>query len=149
MGGRKCRVIRNGAGLTAPRDAPLIKLTSARAVAERKIGRKTGFRNSSTGIAAQLYKVLALTYFRLGDVQNADEAARQSRLLDPDGADYVLQSAIEWTANRKEETAVALIEGFMVTHNRDLLPRLKQRCMQNGLDAKGMRVRPNSQRAES
>jgi tetratricopeptide (TPR) repeat protein len=84
----------------------------------------------------QLYKELVLTYLRLGDTQNAYSAAVQARLLDPDNADYGLLSAILSASNRKDEAAIALIEGFMVTRNGDLMAQLHG-IYAGGLDSKG------------
>jgi protein O-mannosyl-transferase len=84
----------------------------------------------------QLYQNLALTYVRLGDISSAYEAATRARLLAPDRADYVLLSALSSATNHKDEAATVLIEGFLMTHNSALLPRLRN-LYSAGLDQKG------------
>jgi hypothetical protein len=84
----------------------------------------------------QLYQNLALTYVRLNDIPNAFEAAVRARSLAPDRADYVLLSALSSATNHNDEAATALIEGFLMTHNSALLPRLRN-VYAAGLDQKG------------
>jgi protein O-mannosyl-transferase len=84
----------------------------------------------------QLYQELALTYVRLGDFPNALDAANETRLLSPERSDYELLSGLLLAANRKDDAAIALVEGLLMTRNNALLPRL-QSLYASGLDPSG------------
>jgi len=111
------------------------KLAGARYLKEEKARGKLDSEIVPPGLP-QLYQELALTYWRLGDLRNAYEAAIQTRLLAPDRADYGLLSAILLAANRKDEAAIVLIEGFLITHDSNLISRLRSLYV-GGLDPKG------------
>jgi hypothetical protein len=72
----------------------------------------------------------------LGDAPNAYQAAIQARLLAPDKSDYGVLSAIMLATNRKDEAETALIEGYLLMHNRNLISRLRN-LYASGLDTKG------------
>jgi len=100
------------------------RLAGDRYVAGEKARGKRDSEIAPPGLP-QLYQNLALTYVRLGDLQNAYEAANQTRLLAPDRADYGLLSGILSATNRQDEAATALIEGYLITHSNGFLPRLR------------------------
>ena len=111
------------------------RLAGDRYVAAEKARGKLDAEIAPQGLP-QLYQELALTYVRLGDLPNALEAANQTRLLAPDRSDYGLLSGILFATNRKDDAATVLIEGFLITHNRGFLPRLRS-IYAGGLDPKG------------
>jgi protein O-mannosyl-transferase len=111
------------------------RLAGERFVAAEKARGKRDSEIPPQGLP-QLYQNLALTYIRLGDFPSAYEAAIQTRLLAPDRADYGLLSGILSATNRQDEAAVALIEGFLLTHNKGFLPRLRNLYV-GGLDPQG------------
>ena len=85
----------------------------------------------------QLYDRLALTYMRLGDNQDAYNATVYARLLAPEKPDsYFVMGEALFAANRKDDAAVSLMEGLLVSGNREFMPLL-QNAYQSGLDPKG------------
>jgi tetratricopeptide (TPR) repeat protein len=87
------------------------------------------------GIPA-LYYYLALTHLRLGDNEEAYNAAAYARLLSPDYADaYHVMGESLLSANRNEDAAIALIEGLLITADPKLFP-LVQSAYNSGLDSK-------------
>ena len=84
-----------------------------------------------------LYYYLAVTHLRLGDSQQAYDAATYARLLSPDYSDaYRVMGDSLLLANRNEDAAIALMQGLLITGDRKLFP-LVQNIYKNGLDAKG------------
>jgi tetratricopeptide (TPR) repeat protein len=73
---------------------------------------------------------LAVTYLRLGDDQEAYNAAAYARLLSPQYADaYAVMAEALFAENRKEDAAVSLIEGSLATGDPSLLPLLQNAAL--------------------
>ncbi len=84
-----------------------------------------------------LYESLAMTYFRLGDNQEAYDAAAFARLLSPQYVNaYAVMGEALFAENRKEDAAISLIEGSLATGDPNLL-RLLQNAYNSGIDPKG------------
>lgn len=89
--------------------------------------------------SATLYANLAENSMRLGDHQTAFDAAMYARLLNPKNpANYQILSTILLADGRKEEAAVMLVEGMMVSGTGDpvFLETLRG-LYKTGLDPKG------------
>jgi tetratricopeptide (TPR) repeat protein len=72
-----------------------------------------------------VYSNLASTELRLGKYEDAYEAAVHARKLDPDIVDSYMQMAQALAPqNRKDEAALALVEGVLVSGSQNLLPPL-------------------------
>jgi protein O-mannosyl-transferase len=111
------------------------RLAGERYVAGEKARGKLDSEIAPLGLP-QMYQELALTYMRLGDLPNALVAASQTRLLSPERSDYELLSGLLFAANRKDEAAIALIEGLLMTRNAEFFPRLRS-LYASGLDPTG------------
>lgn len=86
---------------------------------------------------ALVYQELALTYLRLGENQKAYEAVLHARLLDPgDTKTYILMAEILFALSRHDESAVALMEGNLISGDRVTTQQLS-RLYKLGLDPKG------------
>jgi tetratricopeptide (TPR) repeat protein len=84
-----------------------------------------------------LYESLAMTYFRLGDNQEAYDAAAFARLLSPQYVNaYAVMGEALFAENRKEDAAISLTEGSLATGDPNLL-RLLQNAYNSGIDPKG------------
>ncbi len=89
-----------------------------------------------TGVP-QLYDRLGLIYLRFGKSQDAYDAAVYARLLSPQTPDaYIVMGKTLILSNRKEDAAVALMEGLLVTGDPKFVPLL-QSVYQSGLDPQG------------
>lgn len=72
-----------------------------------------------------VYSNLAATELKLGKYQEAYDTAVYARKLDPDIADSYMQMAQALAPqNRKDEAALALVEGVLVSGSQNLLPPL-------------------------
>ena len=88
----------------------------------------------------ELYRELSLTWLRLSDLQKAYDAAAYARALTPtDPTMYLRMADILLTANNKEQAAVALVEGMMLTGDRSVMEALRN-LYRSGLDPKGCAI---------
>jgi tetratricopeptide (TPR) repeat protein len=77
---------------------------------------------------------LALTQFRLGDLQNAYAVAQQALVIDPQQPQtFVLQAQILILENHKDQAATAVMEAYMASGNPNILRMLSQ-LYSSGLD---------------
>jgi hypothetical protein len=91
---------------------------------------------------ASLYKDLAIDSMRLGDQKTAFDAATNARLLDPSNlTNYHILSTILLAEGRKEDAAVMLVEGMMISGPKDpsFLETLRG-LYRSGLDPKGCAI---------
>jgi protein O-mannosyl-transferase len=94
---------------------------------------------SPTGLPV-IYTTLANTYLRLGDNQHAYEAAMHARLLNPGVLEsYVLMSKALAPSGHKEEAALALVEGLIVSGDKRLLGPLSV-LYKYGVDPEGCAI---------
>jgi tetratricopeptide (TPR) repeat protein len=88
----------------------------------------------------ELYRELSLTWLRLSDLQKAFDAAVYARALAPtDPTIYLRMADILLAADRKEEAAVALVEGLMLTGDRNVMEALRN-LYRSGLGPKGCAI---------
>ncbi len=84
-----------------------------------------------------LYFQLAQTYLNLGEADEAYRTALYTRALSPKVPDIsLLASEAAASAGHKDEAAVALVAGLLVTEDKSLLTPLDS-LYRNGLDPKG------------
>jgi len=77
--------------------------------------------------APELYGGIATAYLRLGQNQEASDAAAQALSFAPrDVAAYQLMAQSLLALDRKEDAAVALLQGLVLTGDQHLMPFLKQ-----------------------
>jgi tetratricopeptide (TPR) repeat protein len=87
-----------------------------------------------------MYPELALTYLRLGDIRKSRDAIERAVVIDPEQPKtFVTLARIFLTENRNDEAAVALVESYMVSGNKDLLGPLAE-IYRSGLDPKGCAI---------
>jgi hypothetical protein len=85
----------------------------------------------------QLYAQLASTNMRLGNSQQAYDAARFAHLLDPTRIEpYAVMGQSLARLGRREEAAAALVEGTLVSGQRNLLGMLEA-LYRSGVDPEG------------
>lgn len=117
------------------RGASIDKESSERHRREELGHRKPDPEMVRTGSFA-LYYALAVTYLRLGEYQDAYNAAAYTRLLSPQYANaYQVMTESLLLANRNEDAAVSSIEGLLITADPRLFP-LVQKAYNTGLDSK-------------
>jgi len=91
-----------------------------------------------------LYPELALTYLRLGEIQKSHQAIQQALLVDPEQPKtFVTLARIFLTENKNDDAAVALVESYMSSGDRQILGPLSE-LYRGGLDTKGCAVSQNS-----
>jgi tetratricopeptide (TPR) repeat protein len=84
-----------------------------------------------------LYPELALTYFRLGETQNSFDAIHRALIVDPEQPKtFVTLARILLSEKRNDEAAVALVESFMSSGDKNLLGPLAE-LYRSGLGTKG------------
>jgi tetratricopeptide (TPR) repeat protein len=84
-----------------------------------------------------LYYQLAQTYLKLGDAEDAYRAGLYTRAQYPkDPHASLLTSEAAASAGRKDDAAVALVTGLLITQDRSLMTPLNS-LYRNGLDPKG------------
>jgi tetratricopeptide (TPR) repeat protein len=89
---------------------------------------------------ALLHDQLALAYLRLGRNEDSYNEAVYARLLAPAEPDaYIVMGQDLSGAGRKEEAAIALTEGYLVSKDKRFLPLL-QNLYQSGLDPRGCAI---------
>jgi protein O-mannosyl-transferase len=87
-----------------------------------------------------LYPELALTYLRLGETQKSFDAIHRALIVDPEQAKiFVTLARILLIEKRPDEAAVALIESYMSSGNKEILGPLAE-LYRNGLDTKGCAI---------
>jgi tetratricopeptide (TPR) repeat protein len=87
-----------------------------------------------------LYPELALTYLRLGETQKSFDAIRRALIVDPEQPKtFVTLARIFLTEKRPDEAAVALVESYMSSGNKEILGPLAE-LYRRGLDPKGCAV---------
>jgi protein O-mannosyl-transferase len=87
-----------------------------------------------------LYPELALTYLRLGDTQKALDAVHRALVVDPEQPrTFVTLAHILLIEKRSDEAAVALVESFMSSGDKNLLGPLAE-LYRGGLDQKGCAI---------
>ena len=95
---------------------------------------------SAVSPAADAYRVLSAAYVRLNDGGNAVDAATRARSLEPTNVIGYRQAASAFlAANRKDDAAIVLMTGSMVTDDRTLARDLVE-LYQQGLDPLGCAV---------
>jgi tetratricopeptide (TPR) repeat protein len=123
-------------------------LTRAEAIdkADNDLHRKTALAHGvpeseiRTIGSTTLYQNLALAYLRLGDPQHAIDAAMHARALKPEQPEASLVLAqIYATQNRREDAALALMEGLFLTDNPRFLGPLDS-IYRSGLDTEGCAI---------
>jgi tetratricopeptide (TPR) repeat protein len=88
----------------------------------------------------QLYAQLGVTYMRLGNFQQAYDAANFAHLLDPSILEpYVVMGQSLANLGRKEEAAAALVEGTLVSGQRNLFGMLNA-LYRSGVDTQGCAI---------
>lgn len=111
--------------------------------------RKHGMPESEIALAGlpQVHERLALAYLRLGKPQQAYDAAVYARELAPLHLDaYIFLAEALFALNRKEEAAVALMEGLLMSGDKKFLPLL-QTVYESGLDPSGCSIRKTGEGA--
>jgi len=87
-----------------------------------------------------LFPELALTLFRLGDLQDAQATAQNAAVIDPEQPKtFMLQGEILTAQNKKADAAVAYMEAYMTSGNGDALVPLSA-LYRGGLDTKGCAI---------
>jgi protein O-mannosyl-transferase len=87
-----------------------------------------------------LYPELALTYLRLGDTQKSLDAVHRALIVDPEQPrTFVTLAHILLLEKRTDEAAVALVESYMSSGDKNLLGPLAE-LYRSGLDPKGCAV---------
>ena len=87
-----------------------------------------------------LYPELALTCLRLGDAQKSYDAIQRALLVDPQQPrTFVVLAQILLTEKRTDEAAVAFVESYMSSGDREILRPLAE-LYRNGLDPKGCAI---------
>jgi hypothetical protein len=109
------------------------KLLDERHRQEGLITGKSASEIAPIGLPA-LYDRLAWTYVRQANYPAAYDAAKYAQLLSPErGTTYIVMGQALLAANRKEDAAVSLMEGLLVSGDRMFLP-LIQTVYKSGLD---------------
>ena len=84
-----------------------------------------------------VYRLLSLDYLRLGNAPEALAQAKKAQAHEPMEAEAYRQLASSLSANaQRDEAAVALMEGFLLTQDQSLRQSVVQ-LYQEGLDTKG------------
>jgi len=87
--------------------------------------------------APLLYESLSLVYLRLGDAKDAYNAASSSQYMDMSSSDsYLLMGQSLLEQGQKEDAAVKILEGSIVSGNAAFFPLLQQ-IYKSGLDPAG------------
>jgi tetratricopeptide (TPR) repeat protein len=87
-----------------------------------------------------LYPELALTYLRLGDTQKSFDAVHRALLVDPEQPrTFITLAHILLIEKRNDEAAVALVESYMSSGNKEILGPLAE-LYRGGLDPKGCAI---------
>ena len=87
-----------------------------------------------------LYPELALTYLRLGDTRQSHEAIQRALIVDPEQPKiFVTLARILLTEKRTGDSAVALVESYMSSGDRQILGPLAE-LYRGGLDPKGCAI---------
>jgi tetratricopeptide (TPR) repeat protein len=87
-----------------------------------------------------LYPELALTYLRLGDMQKSRDAVHRALLVDPEQPrTFVTLAHILLNEKRNDEAAVALVESYISSGDKNLLGPLAE-LYRSGLDPKGCAI---------
>jgi tetratricopeptide (TPR) repeat protein len=87
-----------------------------------------------------LYPELALTYLRLGETQKSYDAIQRALLIDPEQPKtFVTMARIFLTEKRTDEAAIALVESYMSSGDRQILGPLAE-LYRGGLDPQGCAI---------
>jgi tetratricopeptide (TPR) repeat protein len=121
--------------------AELIDRTANEIYQQRKRARGTPENQIAPSGIAIVYTNLATTQLRLGNYQAAYDAAARGRMLNPEIVDsYALMAEALAPQNRKEEAAVALVEGLLVSGEQSLLGPLAV-LYKYGVDPEGCAIK--------
>jgi hypothetical protein len=108
---------------------------------QRKLAHGTPADQIAPAGVAVLYTDLATTQLRLGNNKEAYDAAVHARILNPEVADsYLLMAQALAPRGRKEEAALALVEGVLVSGSRNLLTPLSV-LYKYGVDPEGCGIK--------
>ena len=128
---RALQILLRGAAIGESYDAQLRAREMARGKQEKDIPH---FGSKS------LYPELALTYLRLGDTQKSFDAVHRALIVDPEQPrTFVTLAHILLIEKRNDEAAVALVESFMSSGDKNLLGPLAE-LYRGGLDPKGCAI---------
>jgi tetratricopeptide (TPR) repeat protein len=87
-----------------------------------------------------LYPELALTYLRLGDTQKSYDAIQRALIIDPEQPKiFVTLARVLLTEKRNDEAAMALVESYMSSGNKEILGPLAE-LYRGGLDPNGCAI---------
>lgn len=118
-----------------------IEIDKARALASHGQLDANGKITPISADAPKLYEQLAITYFRLGDFENAYNAAVHARSLDPSELqNYLIIGQQLVREGRKDDAAVVYVEGTLVSESGRFLSPLEA-LYRTGIDTGGCAIR--------
>ncbi len=121
--------------------AAIIDRTGDEIYQRRKRARGTPADQITPAGLPVIYINLATTELRLGNYKDAYDAAAYARTLNPDIVDsYALMAQALAPQNRKEEAAVALVEGLLVSGSQNLMAPLAV-LYKYGVDPEGCAIK--------
>jgi len=104
---------------------------------ELEIQRGTPESDIAPEASSPIYFQLARTYLKLGENEKAYQEALFTRALSPESSETsLLISEAATSTGQKDQAAVALVVGLLITQNKSLLAPLNA-LYQSGLDPKG------------
>jgi tetratricopeptide (TPR) repeat protein len=121
-----------------------IDRTAAEIYRQQKIASGKPVTQISPAGLPLLYTNLATVQLRLGNIQQAFDAAVYARLLNPNIVEpYILMAQTLAPQNRKEEAALALVEGILVSGEQGLMGPLAV-LYKYGVDPEGCAISHNA-----